>query len=100
VVSAICVGGTFMVVTMATIQEARRISMGNPTKLVAALTAAFGLGQLAGPVVVTRPLAAGSAFTVPSAVAAAVLLCSAFALLLAPDTVVPGTQPLPDERTR
>src|SRR6478735_3801496 len=47
-VSSVCVGGTFMVMTMAAVQEAKRISVGNPTKLIAALTAAFALGQLAG----------------------------------------------------
>jgi MFS family permease len=100
VVSAVCVGGTFMVMTMATVQEARRIASGNATRLIAALTAAFALGQLAGPVVVSAGLPAGSEFTLPSAVAAALLVCSALALLLPHRSGLPLTQPLPDERNR
>ena len=77
IVSAVCVGGTFMVMTMAGVQEARRLSPGAPTRLIAAMTAAFALGQLAGPVVVSLSFAAGDGFTLPSAVAAALLVGSA-----------------------
>jgi MFS family permease len=79
--SAVCVGGTFMVMTMAAVQEARRISTGDPDQLIAALTAAFALGQLAGPALVSLSLPTGNAFTLPSAVASALLVCSALALL-------------------
>ena len=81
-ISAVCVGGTFMVMTMAGVQEARRIAKGPPTKLIAALTAAFAIGQLAGPVLVSWTLSAGDAFTLPSVVAVALLISSAVALLL------------------
>ncbi|HTJ05381.1 MAG TPA: YbfB/YjiJ family MFS transporter [Caldimonas sp.] len=81
-ISAVCVGGTFMVMTMAGVQEARRIAGGEPTKLIAALTAAFAVGQLAGPVVVRLRLSERDPFTLPSAVAVALLLGSAVALLL------------------
>jgi len=97
-VSAICVGGTFMVMTMAAVQEARRISVGNPTTLIAALTAAFALGQLAGPVVVGLSLPSGHGFTLPSAIAAAVLVSSALALLLSEGVALPPGQSLPHER--
>ena len=98
-VSAVCVGGTFMVMTMAAVQEARRIATGNPAKLTAALTAAFALGQFAGPVLVSLSLAAGDGFTLPSAVAAALLVCSALALLATEGHALPRPQPLPHERT-
>jgi hypothetical protein len=88
-----------MVMTMAAVQEAGRISAGNPTKLIAALTAAFALGQLAGPIVVSLSLPAGNAFTLPSAVAAAFLVCSALALLLTDGDALPKAQQLPHERT-
>lgn len=88
-----------MVMTMAAVQEARRISTGNPAKLIAALTAAFALGQLAGPVVVSLSLPAGDGFTLPSAVAAAILVCSALALLLTQGNEMPRRQRLPNERT-
>ena len=88
-----------MVMAMAAVQEAKRISSGNPTKLIAALTAAFALGQLAGPVVVSLSLPAGNGFTLPSAVAAALLVCSALALLLTEANALPAVQQLPYERT-
>lgn len=91
-VSAVCVGGTFTVVTMVGVQEARRISKGMPTKLISAMTAAFAVGQLAGPVMVSMNPSAGDAFTLPSAVAFALLVCGAIALLLTQDRVMPLTQ--------
>jgi MFS family permease len=51
VIAALAVGGTFVVVTMLGLQEARARAPGNPTALLAAMTAAFAAGQLAGPLV-------------------------------------------------
>ena len=51
-VSALFVGGTFMVATMAGIQEARRIAGAGARPLIGAMTAAFAAGQVAGPLVV------------------------------------------------
>jgi predicted MFS family arabinose efflux permease len=53
VVSALCVGGTFMVATMAGMQEARRVAPDNAASLMAAMTAAFAIGQILGPVLVS-----------------------------------------------
>ena len=78
---AVCVGGTFMVVTMAGVQEARRRS-SNSTTLVSAMTAAFALGQLAGPALVGLGASAESALTTVSLLAAAVLLISALVLFV------------------
>ena len=50
-VAALLVGSTFMVVTMIGMQEARARSPGNPTALLGLMTAAFAVGQLAGPLV-------------------------------------------------
>ncbi len=50
---AVCVGGTFMVVTMTGIQEARRVANAAAPRLIAAMTAAFAVGQLVGPFTVT-----------------------------------------------
>lgn len=50
-VSALLVGSTFVVVTMIGLQEARARAPGNPTALLGLMTAAFAIGQLAGPVV-------------------------------------------------
>jgi len=49
--AALCVGGTFMVVTLLGMQEAHAVGGRHAQKLIAALTAAFALGQLAGPAV-------------------------------------------------
>ncbi|MFM9849743.1 MAG: YbfB/YjiJ family MFS transporter [Hyphomicrobiaceae bacterium] len=48
-IAALLVGGTFMVVTMVGLQEARAWAPGNPTAILARMTAAFATGQLAGP---------------------------------------------------
>jgi predicted MFS family arabinose efflux permease len=48
--SALLVGGTFMVATVAGIQEIRGRAQGDPTSLVSRMTTAFAIGQIAGPV--------------------------------------------------
>ena len=78
---AILVGGTFMVVTMAGIQQARRLAGASAQRLVAAMTAAFALGQLVGPSLVTSLGSASSpGLALPHAIAAAVLLLGVAAL--------------------
>jgi MFS family permease len=47
--SALLVGGTFMVITLAGVQEIRAFAPAHGTALVARMTAAFALGQIAGP---------------------------------------------------
>jgi MFS family permease len=49
-ISALAVGGTFMIVTLAGVQEVRARAPGDATPLVARMTAAFALGQIAGPI--------------------------------------------------
>lgn len=72
---ALCVGGTFMVVTMAGIQEARRLAGAAAPRLIAAMTAAFAVGQLVGPLTMTSFGAAASpGVALPHTLAAAVLL--------------------------
>jgi hypothetical protein len=50
-IAALLVGSTFMVVTMIGLQEARARAPSNPTALLGLMTAAFAIGQLAGPAV-------------------------------------------------
>ncbi|WP_415259158.1 YbfB/YjiJ family MFS transporter [Thauera phenylacetica] len=50
--SAVLVGGTFMVTTMAGLQLARERMPANPTRLLARMTAGFAAGQIAGPLLV------------------------------------------------
>lgn len=49
-ISALAVGGTFMIVTLAGVQEVRARARGDATPLVARMTASFALGQIAGPI--------------------------------------------------
>ena len=82
VVSAICVGGTFILVTLAGLQEVRRLTGQSPARGVAALTASFALGQLIGPLLTH---AGGSALTtmqLPLGIATVALVASASILLL------------------
>jgi hypothetical protein len=50
--SAVLVGGTFMIVTMAGLQLARERMPANPTPLLARMTPGFAVGQIAGPLFV------------------------------------------------
>jgi len=79
-VSALLVGGTFMVATMAGVQEARRVAGSGARTLIAAMTSAFAVGQIAGPVVV------GLFDSLPLSLmlAASLLLASAFFLRRTP----------------
>ena len=79
-VSTTCIGGTFMVVTMSGLQEARRVAGVDGPRLMAAMTAAFGTGQLIGPLLVGSGVDVRWAFTA----AALALLLSSTALLFAP----------------
>lgn len=80
-VCAVCVGGTFMVMTMAAMQEARRLAATGAPRLIAAMTAAFAAGQLIGPFTIKWFGAQGDdALRHPQLLAAALLLASAAAL--------------------
>jgi len=94
VVSAFCVGGTFMVMTLAGLQEARRIAAGPPARLIAAMTAAFAIGQLLGPMLVGRASTASNAFGMPSLLAAMALLASAGLLAWGPTRAPEGAGPV------
>jgi hypothetical protein len=78
---AVCVGGSFMVITMVGMMEARRLSPARAPRLMAAMTAAFAAGQLLGPlVVVLAARVSNQATGLASALAAAALLFSSAAL--------------------
>ncbi len=49
IIAALCVGGTFMVITMLGMQEAQAAGGSHGKKLISAVTAAFAAGQLIGP---------------------------------------------------
>jgi predicted MFS family arabinose efflux permease len=67
--SAVCVGGTFMIITMAGIKEALRLG-GAPAPLaVGVMTAAFGAGQIGGPLTVSLLGRSEHAFALASLIA-------------------------------
>jgi MFS family permease len=80
VVSALCVGGTFMVATMAGIQQARQVASDRAPRLIATMTAAFALGQLIAPLLIRGP-SAGAVVLWPSVLAALLLIASALTLM-------------------
>ena len=75
-IAAVLVGGTFMVITMAGMQEARRVAAEHARPLMAAMTSAFAFGQIAGPLWVGYKSSVAQA----SLAAATVLMLSAAAL--------------------
>ncbi len=77
-IAALLVGGTFMVVTMAGMQEARRAAGPQARALMAAMTSAFALGQILGPVIVS--LLAQRGFAPALVLAASMLALSAVSL--------------------
>jgi hypothetical protein len=79
-IAALLVGGTFVVITMIGMQEARSFAGARATPLMAAMTSAFALGQVAGPVSVSLVVAAGGNVSMALAIAGVVLLVSAYAL--------------------
>lgn len=81
---AVCVGGTFMVMTMAAMQEARRSAGEAAPRLMAAMTAAFAAGQLAGPFSVGL-FGSDPARALALAQAAAALLLAIGAIILWPE---------------
>ena len=80
VLAALLVGGTFMVITMAGLQEARAIGGAQAPQLMAAMTAAFAAGQVAGPLVVALLVRRPHGFALALAAAAIALVASAVAL--------------------
>lgn len=100
IVSAVCVGGTFMVITMAGMQEARRLGGQSAPRLMAAMTAAFATGQLAGPLTVTAVDSAAQAIRGPSLLAAALLFFTALALLPGSKTTAQQDSTISTTRSR
>lgn len=80
VLSALLVGATFTVITMAGFEEGRRVAGPHATRMIAAMAVAFNVGQLAGPIGVRYALTAAGDFSRPLLAAALVLMLSAAAL--------------------
>jgi len=79
-IAAVCVGGTFMVNTMAGLQEARQAAGAHATILMGAMTSAFAAGQIAGPLLVSVLMRSGSGFSAALVTAAIPLVIAAWLL--------------------
>jgi predicted MFS family arabinose efflux permease len=80
IAAALCVGGTFVVITQVGIQEARAVAGEHARYLIAAMTSAFALGQIAGPLAAAYAVRATGGFSGALVLAAALLAASALAL--------------------
>jgi predicted MFS family arabinose efflux permease len=81
--AALLVGGTFMVITMAGMQEARRVAGPHARALMAAMTSAFAVGQILGPVIVGFLVDSSGGFAMTLMLAAALLAVGAMSLSFA-----------------
>jgi predicted MFS family arabinose efflux permease len=81
-ISAVCVGGTFVVITMAGIKEALRLGGAPASLAVGVMTAAFGAGQIAGPLLMGLLGRSDHAFAWASMIAAGSLVAGNIALLM------------------
>ncbi len=81
VLAALCVGGTFVVITMVGLQEARTVAGTQAPRLMAAMTAAFAAGQIVGPLAVSFVVGAGGGFSAALLFACAVLVAGALMLV-------------------
>ncbi len=79
-IAALCVGGTVMVNTMTGIQEARRVAGVHARPLIGAMTAAFAIGQIIGPLLVAGLVNVPNGFAWALAVSALPLLLAAYLL--------------------
>lgn len=84
-ISALCVGGTFMVITMAGLKEALRLCGTQASLAVGVMTAAFAAGQIAGPLTVSLLGRSDHAFAVASIIAVISLVAGNCALMLLGD---------------
>ena len=82
VIAAVCVGGTFMVNTMVGMQEARRVAGVRARMLMAAMTSAFAVGQIVGPILVSWLDRFEGGFSLALAVAAIPLCLAAYTLFM------------------
>ena len=81
VVSGMIVGGTFMVITMAAMMEARATTKAGAQRLIASMTAAFAFGQILGPLYAGHLVETGGSIFSGLALAAILLIASSALLL-------------------
>jgi predicted MFS family arabinose efflux permease len=77
ILAAILLGGTFMAITSLGLAGARRMGSSDPVRVLALLTAGFGVGQIIGPSLAGYLRESMGTYVVPSLVAAAALVIAA-----------------------
>jgi predicted MFS family arabinose efflux permease len=77
-VAALLLGGTFMGLTALGLMRGRELAPDNPRPVLAAMTGAFGVGQIAGPALAGVVSDALGSFAVPSLAAAGALIIAAW----------------------
>jgi predicted MFS family arabinose efflux permease len=82
VIAGICVGGTFMIITMMGIREAHRlVPEGDIMRHLAVMTAAFASGQMIGPVFASSIFELTESFSVSLGLTSIILVVTVLALL-------------------
>jgi predicted MFS family arabinose efflux permease len=77
IVAAILLGGTFMAITSLGLAGARRMASSDPVRVLALLTAGFGVGQIIGPALAGFLRESTGSYLAPSLAAAAALVTAA-----------------------
>jgi predicted MFS family arabinose efflux permease len=77
IVAAILLGGTFMAITSLGLAGARRMASSDPVRVLALLTAGFGVGQIVGPSLAGYLRESTGSYLAPSLAASAALIIAA-----------------------
>ena len=82
IAAGLCVGGTFMIITMTGMKEAHRIAPPDEVmRHIAIMTASFAAGQVIGPVFASTVYDVTQSFALPLVIASAVLVVTILPLL-------------------
>lgn len=86
-VGGLFLGATFLMITAFGLQIGRALAPSSQRKVLAIMTAAFGVGQIVGPLVAGRLAEATGDYVLPTLIAAAVLLAGALIVFRERDAI-------------